>query len=166
MSRNKYRLHILVLPEDDANRQIANGFLLNPNINSGAIQVLPPAGGWEYVVDKFMQDYASEMQNLPERRMVLLIDFDRQLERRLSDVRSRIPANITDRVFVLGVLSEPEDLKRNMKSRISLERIGENLAQGCPENTNELWNHDLLIHNRIELERMSISVRSFLFPSN
>lgn len=28
MSVNKYKPHVLVLPEDDANRQLANGFLL------------------------------------------------------------------------------------------------------------------------------------------
>lgn len=31
---NKYRPHVLVLPEDDANRQIANGFLLAPALRS------------------------------------------------------------------------------------------------------------------------------------
>ena len=29
MSVNKYQPHVLVLPEDDANRQLANGFLLD-----------------------------------------------------------------------------------------------------------------------------------------
>jgi len=163
MRINKYRPHIFVLPEDDANRQIAVGFCLNLNLNDRVIRILPPAGGWEYVVDKFMEDYASEMQNLRERRMVLLIDFDRQSERRLSYVQEQIPPDLIERVFVLGVLSEPEDLKRNIKSKISLEKIGENLAQGCPENTNELWNHDLLVHNRNELERIALSARSFLF---
>jgi len=165
MSINKYRPHILVLPEDDANRQIANGFLLNPNIDSRAIQVLPPAGGWESVVEQFRKYHAPEMRKFRERRFVLLIDFDLD-KNRLSYVNSEILGEMRDRVFVLGVLSEPEDLKRNMESRISLERIGENLAQGCPENTNELWNHDLLIHNRTELEQIALSVRSFLFPSN
>jgi len=31
MSPNQYQPHILVLPEDDANRQIANGFIQAPN---------------------------------------------------------------------------------------------------------------------------------------
>jgi len=33
----------LVLPENDANRQIANRFLLDLNLNDRAIQILPPA---------------------------------------------------------------------------------------------------------------------------
>lgn len=46
MSINKYKAHLLVLPEDDANRQMANGFILDPNLNERVIQVLPPVGGW------------------------------------------------------------------------------------------------------------------------
>jgi hypothetical protein len=47
MSVNKYEDHVLVLPEDDANRQIANGFILNSNVKERAIQVLPIADGWD-----------------------------------------------------------------------------------------------------------------------
>lgn len=32
---NKHKPHVIVLPEDDANRQIANGFLLDPSIKQG-----------------------------------------------------------------------------------------------------------------------------------
>jgi hypothetical protein len=42
---NKYRPHVIVIPEDDANRQIANGFLLHPAIATRAVGVMPPAGG-------------------------------------------------------------------------------------------------------------------------
>ena len=38
---NRYKPHVLVVPEDDANRQLANGFLQNPALNLRAIQVLP-----------------------------------------------------------------------------------------------------------------------------
>jgi hypothetical protein len=31
MAVNRYKPHIYVVPEDDANRQIANGFLLHPS---------------------------------------------------------------------------------------------------------------------------------------
>ncbi len=37
------------------------------------------------------------------------------------------------------------------------------LAQDCVNNTNELWGHDLLKHNKTELERMSADVKPFLF---
>jgi len=160
MSVNKYKPHILVLPEDDANRQIANGFILDLNLNSRVIQVLPEAHGWEDVVDKFTNDYASTMRQYPHRMIALLIDFDEDKDR-LSYVKEQIPDDLENRVFVLGVLSEPERLRRNINK--DFEKIGEALAKDCSDNTNELWGHHLLRHNRTELDRMISSVRPFLF---
>lgn len=45
MSVNFYKPHVLVLPEDDANRQIAIGFLLDPGLKQRNIQILTPSGG-------------------------------------------------------------------------------------------------------------------------
>lgn len=160
MSVNRYKPHILVLPEDDANRQIAAGFILDPNLNAWAIQVLPPVGGWKKVVDDFREVYAPVMKGYPERRIVLLIDFDQKYEKRLSCVKDISP-ELVDRVFVLGSLSEPEDLKRNIGK--SFEKIGEALSQDCVNNTRHLWGHDLLKHNESELDRMILSVKPFLF---
>jgi hypothetical protein len=42
---NKYQPHVIVLPEDDANRQIGNGFLQVPSLQARRIQILPEAGG-------------------------------------------------------------------------------------------------------------------------
>jgi hypothetical protein len=160
MSINKHRLHILVLPEDDANRQIANGFILDLNLNSRAIQVLPEARGWKDVVEKFTNDYVSTMRQYPNRMIALLIDFDEH-EERLSYVKDQIPDDLESRVFVLGVLSEPESLRRDINK--DFENIGKALAKDCSDNTNELWGHTLLKHNKIELDRMILSVKPFLF---
>ncbi|WP_413173321.1 hypothetical protein [Anabaena azotica] len=160
MSRNKYDQHIFVLPEDDANRQIANGFIQNLNLNQRAIQVRPIANGWKKAVDQLTNDYASGMRQFPKRMIVLLIDFDER-EDRLSYVQSHIPEDLRNRVFVLGVQSNPESLQRDIKQ--SLEAIGETLATDCSENKNELWGHHLLIHNKPELERMIKLVKPFLF---
>lgn len=157
---NRYKPHLLVLPEDDANRQIANGFLLDSKLNSRAIQVLPEAGGWEDVVEKFKSDYASTMRQYSHRRIALLIDFD-QDENRLDYVKQNIPSDLEDRVFVLGVLSEPERLRSDIKK--NFEEIGETLANDCSDDTNELWGHELLKHNKTELSRMVYSVKPFLF---
>jgi len=168
MSVNKYEDHVFVLPEDDANRQIANGFINNLNVNDRAIQVLPIADGWGKVVKKFKKNQVSEMRSFPKRRMVLLIDFDGKGER-LSYVKSQIPEHLQDRVFILGVLSEPDDLKgiKNKFESIGtgkLEQIGQTLANDCSNNnTNGLWGHDLLKHNKTELDRMILSVKPFLF---
>ncbi len=160
MSTNKYKPHILVLPEDDANRQIANGFILDLNLNRRAIQVLPEARGWEDLVKKFTNDYASTMRQYPDRMIALLIDFDEH-EDRLIYVKDQIPDDLEERVFVLGVLSEPESLSRDINN--NFEKIGEALAKDCSDNTNELWGHDLLKHNKTELDRMISSVKPFLF---
>ncbi|MBC6477441.1 MAG: hypothetical protein GDA56_06255 [Hormoscilla sp. GM7CHS1pb] len=160
MSINKYKPHLFVLPEDDANHHIANGFSCNLNLNSRAIQVLPPAGGWHKVVDKFQEHDVPEMQKNLQRMIVLLIDFDGH-EERLSYVESKIPEELRDRVFVLGVLSEPESLKRDIQR--NWEEIGEALAKDCYENRNELWGHNLLKHNRTTLDRMISSVKPYLF---
>ncbi|MDF5736374.1 MULTISPECIES: hypothetical protein [unclassified Nostoc] len=160
MSSNKHKPHILVLPEDDANRQIANGFILDINLDSHAIQVLSEARGWEDVVEKFTNFYASTMRQYPHRMIALLIDFDEN-EDRLSYVKNKIPDELENRVFVLGVLSEPERLRKDIKR--NFEKIGEALAKDCSDNTNNLWGHDLLKHNQTELTRMIFSVKPFLF---
>ena len=157
---NKYLPHIHVLAEDDANRQIANGFLLELNVNNRAVKVLPLPGGWKKTVEEFTKEYAPEMRQLRHRMMVLLIDFDDN-ENRLSYVESHIPDDLKARVFVLGVVSEPENLRTDIKK--TFEEIGEALAKDCSDNTNELWGHTLLKHNKGELARMASSVKPFLF---
>jgi len=44
---NRYRPHIYILPEDDANRQLANGFVFNTD--SSQVHTLTEAGGWTHV---------------------------------------------------------------------------------------------------------------------
>ena len=160
MSVNKYLPHILVLPEDKADSDIANGFLLHPQLNDRSIQILSPAGGWKAVVDKFEKSYVTTMLQHLNRYIVLLIDFDEK-EDRFEYINQRIPDNLKSRVFILGIFAEPEDLKKTLKK--SFESIGETLAISCANNTSELWEHDLLKHNKPELERMISSVKPFLF---
>lgn len=162
MSCNKHRPHLLVLPEDSADRQIANGFLLSSQLNHRVIQVLPIAGGWLKVVAEFKNVHIPEMQKYVERRLVLIIDFDDQ-EERLIQIRQDIPEALAERVFILGVLSEPEDLRASIRK--SFEEIGKTLAQDCLEGTRTMWDHPLLKHNESELNRMAENVRPFLFDS-
>ncbi len=162
MSCNKYRPHLYVLPEDDANRQLANGFLLDQAIPTRSIDVLEEAGGWNEVVNRFLSDHVGEMERNPRRSMVLLIDFDGDANR-LSRVKARIPAHLTERVYVLGALNEPEDLKAADLG--SYETIGLAMAQDCREETESTWNHPLLRHNAGELRRLRERVRPILFPS-
>ena len=94
--------------------------------------------------------------------MVLLMDFD-EGENRFSYVENQIPNDLKERVFILGVQSEPEKLKKATER--TLEEIGEDLAKDCSENKNELWGHELLKHNSQEIHRMISSVKPYLFPN-
>ena len=165
---NKYDQQILVLPEDRANEEIANGFNNFLDLYSRKIQIERPSGGWNKVVDNFAKNYVSEMRKHPKQMVVLLIDFDdysdldrSNYQKRLSYIKSQIPDDLQERVFVLGSRTSPEKLRNNMKK--NFEGIGESLAKDCAENTNETWGHDLLKHNEDELKRIHLAVKSFLF---
>jgi hypothetical protein len=157
VSVNNRRPHVFVLPEDRANSQLANGFLLEVDwARQRQIQILAEAGGWLKVLDGFQLTHVPKMDRYASRLIVLLIDFDRQ-ENRLEYVRTRIPERLKDRVFVLGAWSEPEDLKK------PLEALGSALARDCRQETYTTWEHDLLRHNTNELARLRQRVRPILF---
>ena len=162
MSVNKYLPHVYVLPEDDANRQLANGFQLGDLSDYRRMQVLKEAGGWQEVVNCFKKEHVAEMDRNTKRFMVLLIDFDNKNDR-LNSVRGEIPDRLKERVFVLGVWSEPEDLRPDFGS--DYERIGGAMAKDCHDNTTLTWSHGLLRHNAGELERLRKNVRPILFST-
>lgn len=158
---NKHRPHIMVLPEDDANRQIANGFVLDPCLDDRTIQILPSAGGWPKVRDAFEKTHRLQMERNQQRYMVLLVDFDRT--HRLQDMRRVVPATLADRVFIVGAWSEPEELRSAGLG--TFEGIGTKLAVDCREQSKMVWNHELLKHNATEVARMTALLRPILFPS-
>jgi hypothetical protein len=162
MSANKGRPHVLVLPEDGANLELANGFHQKiPWSRQRQLQVLPPAGGWSDVIDRFTSEHVADMVRWPTRSLVLLVDFDGRADR-LEVVKAAVPPHLADRVFVLGSWTEPEDLKRALGS---CEDIGAAMADDCVEGTNTTWGHELLRHNASELERMRESLYPVLFPN-
>jgi len=157
VSANKHLPHVLVLPEDDANRILANGFRLElDSTRQKQMQIDPVARGWRALLELFVSDHIPAMTRYPNRFVVLLIDFDRK-DDRLNYAKSQIPDHLEDRVFILGVWSEPEDLK------VPLEEIGSALARDCREEIDVTWNHELLRHNVNELARLREQVRPILF---
>lgn len=150
-----------MLPEDDANRQLANGFLLQID---GRVQhcmrILPVAGGWIEVLAVFLSDHVALMERWPSRFMILLIDLDGNANR-VPEALERIPEHLRNRVFILGVWSEPERLRAAVNK--SLERIGSELAADCRDESDENWEHNLLKHNAPELERLRRELRPLLF---
>jgi hypothetical protein len=160
--RDRYRAHVLVLPEDDANRQIANGFQLGGGVDLGPIQVLPPCGGWMKVLKCLERDQLVDLRRFPQRILVLVIDFD-GVDGRLDEAKARIPADVLDRVFIIGARIKPETLKRTLPGRPSFESIGKALAEDCRANTRTIWGTPDLVCNSAELDRMTATVSRCLF---
>ncbi len=160
MSSNLYRLHVVILPEDSANIDLVNGFMLALNNRTRQMQVLHAAGGWRNVVARFLQNEVPRMRQYVERRVILLIDLDNEGFDRKYFVENQIPTDLRARVFLLGVASEPEALGRSCGKH--LEEIGMTLAKECEENREELWQHVELVHNRSELAKLRIALGSVL----
>ena len=161
MSANRYEPHVLVLPEDDANRDIVIGFRRNSWVNFRQLQVEDVAGGWLEVVQRFEGEHVREMRRLANRHVVLLIDLDGHADR-IGVVKARVPPDLADRVYVLGALTEPEEFRRSLGP---FEEIGMSLANDCQEGTDRTWGHELLRHNAAEVDRMRERVRGILFQS-
>ena len=161
MSVNKHLPHVFILPEDDANVQLANGFQLDLALDTRRIQILEEAGGWTEVLAIFQSEHIPAMNRYSKRFMVLLVDFDHR-EDRLGEITATIPNHLRERVFVLGVWSQPEELRRSLHS--GYESIGLSMAKDCRENSEKIWAHALLRHNAGELTRLRERVRPILFP--
>jgi len=158
---NKYQPHVWVIPEDDANRQLANGFIDHHGVNDLRIQTMPSAGGWSKVLQQFLDEYVHVLQNNQNAHVVMLIDFDGKFEGRIAEFNEAIPANLKDRVFVIGSKTTPELLRKELKT--SFESIGESLAEDCHTGSVTTWTHEHLNHNETERQRLVQIVKRFLF---
>lgn len=150
MTVNAYKPHLLVVPEDRANKDLAVEFFLKFPIQIRAYQVESIAGGWLSARDRLVQ-LCPTMQRYLERHVLVLVDFDESDSRR-DDVLADVPEVLRDRVFVLGVWSEPEALKA-ARGHAKLSTISHDLARECDEG-GVLWAHELLAHNAAEVARL------------
>lgn len=153
--------HIYILPEDRADEQIAIAFRDDTFPNERFIHVERIAGGWLKVIKKFENEFIAEMRNDLYRRVILLLDFDEQNDRR-QYVQDRIPDDLKGRVYIIGVWSNPEALRTSLGMKF--EAIGEALSQDCRNGAKTIWDHELLKHNANEVERMIVTLRPILFP--
>jgi hypothetical protein len=159
---NKYAPHVYVIPEDDADRQIADGFVNHHQVKDTRIQVVPPAGGWAKVLKTFQDEYIPRLRDYPTGHVVMLIDFDDQVEKRKTDFEKAIPTDLKTRVFVIGSKNTPEILKKEARKK-TFEEIGEELAGDCAAGTALLWGHEQLSHNEVDRQRLFDTVKPFLF---
>ena len=68
-----------------------------------------------------------------------------------------VPREPRDRVFVLGVWSEPERLKADLNSK-TLEKIGTRILRACSGEPEEIWDQPLLKHNYLNTTKMAAAV--------
>lgn len=155
MSANHYRPHLLVIPEDDANREIVNGFRNHLLVNFRQVQVENVAGGWEKALETFATEHAAPMRKYGDRHVLILIDLDGK-ESRIERAKRAIPEDLKERVFIMGSLETPERLAAALG--MSKEKIGEALADECAGRGDQLWSCGLLAHNAPELARMQASI--------
>jgi hypothetical protein len=161
MSVNRYRPHVLVIPEDRADEQIANGFVLHDQVKHRQIQILPCAEGWSGVLHAFTTEYIPYLRNYQQGYVVLLIDFDGNYQIRRNDFEVSIPDDLKDRTFVIGASETPELLRQSLNE--DWETIGLSLADECYKDTCLLWGHEQLKHNEPDRLRLLRHVKSVLF---
>jgi hypothetical protein len=157
---NKYVAHVYVILEDDADRQIAVGFVGHHHVKHPRIQVMPVAGGWTHVLSTIRDEYIQKLRSNFKAHVVMLIDFDGAVEDRRKAFETEISLEIQPRVFVVGSKHTPESLRSAFNK--SFERIGESLADDCVAGTSAFWEHEQLIHNNVERERLIQAVGPFL----
>ena len=101
MSPNRYQPHLLVIPEDKANQDIVNGFLLHVEYNARQLQVLGFANGWLKGKDKLLELSEGDLVKNKNAHALLLIDHDGDSARG-SNIKALISDDVKDRVFVIG----------------------------------------------------------------
>lgn len=160
---NRYIPHLVVIPEDDKNRQIIGGFRNHHAVDNRRFHVEPVAGGWRVALRKITSDHEREMVRYNHRYLLLLIDFD-GIENRLDRAKEFIPEALSDRVFIMGCRSEPEYVRR--ETGMSIEELGEALAEACFSGATGAWSHPFLAHNLEQLELMKKSICVHLKAEN
>ena len=168
MSSNKYVPHLQVLVEDDANRYFINGLSMHPSVNTRRLEPLPNAGGWKCVLDSLAEpSRINGMVTYGQRHLLLLIDFDDRFAERFAlyeQHKADLDPTVSNRIYLLGCLHEPEQLKAALKPAKSIETLGFELSDDCaPSPALNLWQHAHLQHNAPELNRLLLQVKPFLF---
>jgi hypothetical protein len=163
MSVNKYLPHVLIIPEDHADEQIANGFTKHDQVSLKQVQVMPCADGWPGVLSKFETQYIHYLRNNHKGYVILLIDFDNKYTSQRDRFGRATPDDLKDRVFVVGVRETPEALRQAVGK--GLEAIGWELADNCYQGVEGLWADDHLKHNDPDRIKLVDAVKSILFPA-
>ncbi|MGL4209685.1 MAG: hypothetical protein ACRCTY_09900 [Candidatus Adiutrix sp.] len=169
MSKELCPPQLRVYSEDSAWQAIVNGFLTHDAIAIRRIKTNPVAGGWLKLLEKFESVYVKEIKENTNNYVyvLLLLDLDKNSERR-SLINEKILATGTeDRVFTLCAQHESESIKKDLECS-GFEAIGKKLADSCfagnMQERQSPWLCQELKGNQSELERLSKVMRSIIFP--
>jgi len=168
LSVNKFQPHLLILPEDQAVKDVAIGAVESIRVKAAAnLSIEKLLDGWRKLEDR-LPEYDHYLGKHPEARLLAIIDLDGD-RNRPDEVRTWINVSFADRIFLLSSFHEPEALQRalhqDLKLTGSLEMIGGTLVDDCPDDQSEAWAHSHLEHNKPELERFMASCRPILFDA-
>jgi hypothetical protein len=159
MGVNRERPHVEILVEDDANRQILNGFSLHHAYGT-QVHIPKVAGGWPKVRAEVAQTYVRRMRQNPHLHLILVVDFDER-DGRYETIFSEVPDDLKARVMLIGAKDDPQALAR--AARKSREALGQELAEACFERIDGAWGSDHLAHNAEELRRVGETMRNLIF---
>ena len=107
-----------------------------------------------------MSESTGYLQKYKSSHVALIVDFDGKRERG-SEIKQLVGEGVRDRVFVIGVLTEPEKLRN--ATGIKFEQLGRQIAEGCKDSSIDFWQHDLLVHNIEEIRLLSGAIRDIFF---
>lgn len=110
---NRYKSHLVIIPEDQEMLDLVNGALLVLNTRSICVENI--AGGQPNVFNALNSDQKwkkSYLNKYDKAILLLLIDFDCKFDDRYKEFLTLIQPNFHDRIFLLGVdHKETDDLK-------------------------------------------------------
>ena len=156
---NKFKPHLFIVPEDDADRQIAVGFQMHLEAK-GEMQIVDVARGWLKVVGVIKDEYVPLLKNNLNSHVLGIIDCDKDVDR-IAEQLENFPEDIRNRIFLLGVNENPQEFKRSAKMHFA--EIGEKLADECYKDELDLWNHEMLSYSSSEALRAKDVLRELVF---
>lgn len=151
----------MIVPEDQKNNDLINGFINGSRFDVRQIQVMPIAGGWSKAADSVETLNLAERAN---RHVLLVIDFDDNLEKRRKEIDKRLTKFLDEaqrkRVYLLDTRNIPEDFRSAL--HMSAEQVGAKLSLECEDPQSHFWQGALFEHNFDERTRLIAEVLPLL----
>ena len=160
---NNYKNHLRVILEDKPYRDILNGVTLSTNIKGELLDVRNPCDGWPKVF-KELENEVKILENLKDRHLLMIIDFDEKFESRYDMFFTKVHPQYKNRVFILDVDNKESEALKGLFRISDFAKIGKKLVEDCPTSDLSNWKNKHLECNLIEIKRMKdLKVFDWLF---